>query len=96
MEALGIAALLAPILLAYLLRPTRIWWLPGVLPWAGAVFLYSKRNLDHPGDVGGIGAMANSILVLGALGLVLYGVVLLVTTYLVRRARRAEDRKLGF
>ena len=88
MQAVGAAALLVPIVLAYLLRATRAWWLPGLLPWVGAVALYSKRDLDHPGDVGGLGAFGNGVLVLGALGLVLYGIVLLVTTYVVRRRNR--------
>lgn len=92
---LAFAVLVLPIVLAYFVRTTRWWWAPPLIPWATAGVLVSMQDHDHPGDVGGIGAFGNGILVLGALGLVAYGAILLLVTHLTRRTRPKQDRRLG-
>lgn len=79
------AVVVVPIAVAYFVRTTRWWWTPPLIPWAAAAVLYSMQDHDHPGDVGGIGAFGNGVLVLCALGLALFGAILLAITGMTRR-----------
>lgn len=79
-----LATLVAPVILAYLLRKTRAWWLAGVaLAGYGVYLLLTLDHADHHGDDGfgawyGIGNFFQTV----------YGVFLLVYASIVLLASR--------
>lgn len=80
-----------PLLLLAFVAWTRFSWLPGVLVIVGAMVMFSMIDTDLHGDVGGISAFANGVLTLEAIGLFVYGVILLVVGALLYRKRERNQ-----
>lgn len=67
MPALVLVAMILPVI-AIMLRRTWAWWLPGALLVVGMFITFGLIEPPED-DIGGIGALANGVLVLAALGL---------------------------
>ncbi len=65
------------VMLAFLVR-TRFAWVPGTLLMVGACVTFGMIQPVHD-DIGGMGAFANGVLTLIALGVFFYGLLLLIT-----------------
>lgn len=81
MDALiGIGVLVAILLPfgARALRQTRIWWMPGALLFVGAIAMFGQTESTH-GDVGGMQALANGVLMLTGIGLSVLSVIALAS-----------------
>ena len=67
-----------PLVMLALLVRTRFAWVPGTLLMVGACVTFGVIPPVHD-DIGGMGALANGVLTLVALGTFFYGLLLLVT-----------------
>jgi len=85
-----LTVVLAPPLLAYACRNTAGWWIPGFALLVGGTIPFGFLEDTH-GDVGGIGAMGNGILVIMGFALMAYGLLLLAITFGVRAALRRRQ-----
>jgi hypothetical protein len=72
--ALGVMFVVVVSLVAYALRGTSMWWVPGTLMLVAA-FMAMMAMGSTRGDIGGMQAMANGVLGLGAVGLLVGGSV---------------------
>lgn len=71
---LGILGLLFVSALAYALRGTAGWWVPGTILVVVALLTFGMMS-SGGGDVGGMGALANGVLGIGGAGLLLAGLL---------------------
>lgn len=74
---LAVMGTLVVSVLAWAVRGTRAWWIPGALLLFAAVMTVSLIS-GTGGDVGGIGALANGIVTLGFMGLLFLSLVAFV------------------
>ena len=91
-ELVVLLVVVAPPFLAYAARNTAGWWIPGFALLVGGVIPFGLLEDTH-GDIGGIGALGNGVLVIMGLALLAYGLLLLAITFATRAAlRRRQPR----
>jgi hypothetical protein len=66
MEGLFLLIAIAPAILTYALRRTRLFWLPGAALVVLGIVAFGSMSDTH-GDVGGIGAMANGVMAIAGM-----------------------------
>ena len=65
---LGVMGLVVVSFTAWVLRGTRAWWIPGAVLLFAAVMMMTLIS-SAGGDVGGVGALGNTVVTLGFMGL---------------------------
>ena len=89
-----VLVLFVPLLLLAFTSRTQWSLLPGILVFAGACLTFGLIEPVHD-DIGGMGALANGVLTLAAIGLSIYGVILLaVGAKLYRKPNRPQPSSL--
>jgi hypothetical protein len=89
-----VLVLFVPLLLLAFTSRTQWSLLPGILVIVGACVTFGLIEPVHD-DIGGMGALANGVLTLAAIGLSIYGVILLaVGAKLYRKPERRQPTTL--
>jgi len=84
-ELVVLLVVLSPPILAYCVRRTAGWWIPGIALVFGGLIPFGFLENAH-GEEGAITAVGNGVLAIMGFGLVAYGLVLLAITYGARVA----------